>query len=178
MGQCSCEGCETEGKLTRGMCKRHYDRWLRTGGDPTFPEPMDPLSTLLKRTDLQGDCLVWNGPSTDPNGRGQMRFNGRSTWAHRVVWECTNGPIPKGLVVRHTCDVAACLNIDHMLLGTQGDNMRDKQERGRGLWAVCRNGLHELSGDNVYVMPSKPSYRECRACKNERNRRYHAKRGS
>lgn len=90
----------------------------------------------------------------------------------------TNGQIPKGLVVRHSCDVAGCLNVGHMQLGTQADNMRDKVERGRSRNVICRNGLHEMTDENSYWLPSKPGYRECRACKSERNRRYHASRGS
>ena len=159
----------------RGWCKRHYDRWRRAG-TTDFPADTPLLDRLLARTDRVGDCLVWNGPSADPDGRGSVRWQGRADRAHRVVWEISHGAIPKGLVVRHTCDVAACLNVEHMLLGTQADNMRDKQDRGRGLWGVCRNGLHPLTGENVYILPSNPGYRECRACRKMRNHRYYMRR--
>ncbi len=154
MGQCSQARCEKPAQ-TRGWCKRHYDRWLRSGS-PDFPEMTDPLTTVLARTRKEGECLVWDGPTTDPQGRGQVRYGGRPVRAHVVVWTLTRGAVPQGQVIRHTCDVAACLNIEHMLLGTQADNMRDLQERGRGRWAMCRNGLHRLEGDNLYEMPSQP----------------------
>lgn len=103
-----------------------------------------------------------------------MRVDGKTHWAHRAVWLLTYGTLPRrGLVIRHTCDVAACLNVEHMLTGTQADNLRDMKERNRGRWEMCRNGLHELSGDNIYTLPSNPDYHECRECRKERNRRYH-----
>lgn len=51
--------------------------------------------------------------------------------AHRVAWQLANGPIPRGLLVRHRCDHPECVNPDHLLLGTDADNIRDRETRGR-----------------------------------------------
>jgi hypothetical protein len=51
--------------------------------------------------------------------------------AHRVAWESAHGPIPKGLMVCHTCDTPACVNPSHLLLGTQTANVTDAQRKGR-----------------------------------------------
>jgi hypothetical protein len=42
-----------------------------------------------------------------------------------------NGEIPEGMVIRHTCDNPGCINIDHLRIGTQADNVRDMYDRGR-----------------------------------------------
>lgn len=76
---------------------------------------------------VKGDgCWLWIGART-PSGYGQIDKRG----AHRVSWELHNGPIPEGLVVRHQCDVPPCVRPDHLLIGTQKDNMADKVARGR-----------------------------------------------
>ncbi len=44
----------------------------------------------------------------------------------------TNLEIPKGMVIRHTCDIPACVRPDHLLSGTHQDNMIDCIQRNRG----------------------------------------------
>src|SRR6266511_2203659 len=76
-------------------------------------------------------CLLWLGPVT-PFGHGLMAVPGRGTQpTHRMAWEAAHGPIPDGLHVCHRCDVASCINIDHLWLGTARDNMLDKHAKGR-----------------------------------------------
>ena len=49
----------------------------------------------------------------------------------RELWTAVNGPIPQGMLVLHHCDNPACVNIDHMYLGTPRDNVLDMLRRGR-----------------------------------------------
>ena len=79
-------------------------------------------------------CELWDGP-TFSNGYGQHGGRG----AHRVAYEQVHGPIPKGLVVRHTCDNKLCINPAHLLLGTQADNIQDKCERQRQAKGTAAN---------------------------------------
>jgi len=51
--------------------------------------------------------------------------------AHCVAYELFVGPIPDGLIVRHTCDLPRCCQPLHLQIGTPADNSRDKVERGR-----------------------------------------------
>jgi hypothetical protein len=49
--------------------------------------------------------------------------------ASRIAWTLAHGPIPDGLNVLHTCDNVICVNVRHLYLGTQKDNVRDMYER-------------------------------------------------
>src|SRR5688572_33287595 len=72
--------------------------------------------------------VVWRSRS---RGYGHVSFNGEVRRAHRVAYELAHGVAPGNLVVRHSCDTPACVNPDHLLLGTQLDNIADRNMRGR-----------------------------------------------
>lgn len=78
-------------------------------------------------------CHIWQG-AVDGWGYGQGLKRGgkrRSVKAHRQAWIDANGPIPDGLHVLHRCDVPACINVEHLFLGTHAENMTDKMLKGR-----------------------------------------------
>lgn len=75
-------------------------------------------------------CILWTGPVNE-DGYGMVWAFGRTRTAHRVAWQVANGPIPPGKVVRHSCDTPACINLNHLLLGTQADNVADRDDRKR-----------------------------------------------
>ena len=114
-----------------------------------------------------------------PNGYARKWYQGKQQLAHRVAWQQAFGPIPVGLVVMHACDNPACINVDHLILGTQSDNMQDKKAKGRAhrlsqIQTHCRRG-HALTPDNDYG-GTKDGYviRRCKVCaRTESLTRYH-----
>lgn len=75
-------------------------------------------------------CWVWTA-STFRHGYGKFWLDGKLRYAHRVSWKWTNGPIPEGLWVLHKCDNPPCVRPDHLFLGTDLDNKKDKVKKGR-----------------------------------------------
>lgn len=75
-------------------------------------------------------CIEFAGYKT-AKGYGMIRREGKCWRAHRWAYYQAYGPIPDGMVVRHKCDNPACVNPDHLELGTQADNMADMHQRGR-----------------------------------------------
>jgi len=64
------------------------------------------------------------------HGYGQRRVNGKTVYVHRLAFEEHHGRSPVG-VVRHACDNPSCYNPDHLIEGSQADNVQDMIDRGR-----------------------------------------------
>jgi hypothetical protein len=131
------------------------------------------------KVEVGDDCWLWAGAH---NGHGHGRIvrpGGVRVYVHRVSWEFANGrAVPEGMNVCHRCDVPACVNPEHLFVGTQRDNMQDASAKGRTVnrnthKTHCARGGHPLSGDNLYVYNGQ---RTCKICRREACRRsYYAR---
>ena len=87
---------------------------------------------LLDKVEIitESGCWVWMG-GTDTFGYGNPSIDLKKRSAHRLSYAEFNGKIPDGMCVLHRCDVPACINPNHLFLGTHQDNMKDMALKGR-----------------------------------------------
>lgn len=108
-----------------------------------------------KKVDKSGDCWAWTG-SLNKRGYGQLTYRRVQYRAHRVSYTLANGPIEPTWNVCHSCDNPACVNPDHLFLGTQKDNMLDAARKGRWRKETCPRG-HPIREGNLFVKLDKRS---------------------
>jgi len=123
-------------------------------------KPGDFLANVARFWDrvdrTQPECWVWTGETNRFGyGRFEFRYNGTRTriLAHRLSLILIGQRLTDTDVVRHTCDNPPCVNPEHLLVGTQADNIRDAIERGR----------HNGTGLALGRAPTWPP-RPCRGC--------------
>lgn len=112
-----------------------------------YPSLAERLAARSER--VESGCILWTGPPNDAMGYGRMSVAGKMTYVHRVAWELVNGPVPAGMVLRHSCDVTNCINVEHLVVGTQQENVSDMFTRGRVDRRGERNNWHRLTDGQV-----------------------------
>jgi hypothetical protein len=93
------------------------------------------------------NCLIWQRAKVS-GGYAQLKYEQKNVAVHRFVWQLFNGPIPETLVVRHSCHIRACINIEHLSIGTSADNNHDTVQAGRQAKG-SKNGKTKLSEEAI-----------------------------
>lgn len=142
-------------KLRRPLFERFNEKWI--------PEP-------------NSGCWLWTASTNPISGYGVIGVSSEKTKpAHRVSWELYRGPIPAGVghhgtCVLHKCDNRACVNPDHLFLGSNKDNVHDCMRKGRFKNVIaqalknqtsCKHG-HEMTVENTYWYRGGRTCRKCR----------------
>lgn len=89
-------------------------------------KPRKLIKYIIKNTCWE--CISYN---RQDSGYILISRDGKK-WLHRYIYELYNNKIPKNKEVMHTCDNRACINPEHLKLGTHKDNMLDMKNKNRG----------------------------------------------
>jgi len=112
-----------------------------------FWERIDKSGPVPKHTPGLGPCWVWIA-GKDSFGYGRVNIGGRKErprGAHVVSWVIAHGGAWPALCVLHKCDNPACVNPDHLFLGTRLDNNNDKIAKGRNGFAIQLGEIHGMA---------------------------------
>ena len=95
-------------------------------------KPRNTPETFWNYVNVTTPEQCWNWiPRVDRDGYGRWKIAGKRYGSHRLAYTFTKGPIAEGLVVCHSCDNPSCCNPDHLFVGTQLDNIKDMDAKGR-----------------------------------------------
>lgn len=135
--KCSVDSCE-KNHYAKNLCSMHYQRLLANG--------------TLEKKEIILTCTV-EGCSkphkSKYNGYGKTVLNGVLMAAHRASWMIFKGDIPKGMQVNHKCHNRACINVDHLYIGDQKQNMEDMYNAKREV--VLKGSAHGAAKINEKI---------------------------
>ena len=101
-------------------------------------------------------CWLWTG-AKNRKGYGVINTTAGMSLAHRVSYELSGSPIPPAKHVLHQCDTPGCVNPEHLFLGTNLDNVRDRDSKQRGNQVHgTANGRAKVSDAAVKVIRCSP----------------------
>jgi len=98
-------------------------------------------------------CWDWEA-ARNSKGYGRFWLNGKTVNAHRLAYCLYHGlelVDIRGECICHSCDNPSCCNPEHLWLGTDADNIWDRDNKGRGNKGK-KNGRAKLDEEDVVSM--------------------------
>lgn len=104
----------------------------------------------------ENGCIKCLSHCTDKDGYVRIRYKGKHDRLFRVLYQEKYGEIPKGMVLRHLCNNAWCVNVEHLKIGTHKENYQDmidcgRSNKGKSNFKVAgeKNGISKLTEKQV-----------------------------
>jgi hypothetical protein len=147
------EGVQVFHKCDVNCCVNPDHLFLRTdrkagslAGSKRYGSVMDRIERDTHYEPNSG-CWLYAGP-IDDSGYGRVRVERKKVRVHHFTFQKDNGPLAKGKVVMHSCDMPCCWNPDHLSIGTHRDNTQDSVKKDR--WPVGeRNVGAKLTNEDI-----------------------------
>jgi hypothetical protein len=137
------------------------------GERDTLPLPnwtTQDVERFLAKIDRRSETDCWEWTAGKRAGYGRFRVGEQLYVATRLMWRLTHGVDPIGQLVLHACDNPGCCNPNHLFIGTDDDNNRDKESKRRGNHPNGENnGLAKLTTEDVVRIYQSPDTPTCLA---------------
>ena len=150
--------------------------------------PFNLLEKFASYVEVQENGCWYFGSTKTKSGYKQLMwkelipiFNG-PIFAHRLAYLLENGEIDPGYVIDHDChnldpscpngafcQHRRCVNPDHLVSRTPGDNIRRGQLKNRLINTKCPSG-HEFTTENTFYIGNQ---RRCKECNRAKAAAYH-----
>jgi len=137
--------------------------------EKTRGRPQNTIEDFFDKINKTDTCWLWNS-YVDKDGYGKFRFNKKDHRAHRFSYILYKGIIPKDLCICHFCDQPACVNPNHLWVGTKKENNQDRALKNRSnnqnkSKTSCPQG-HKYDEQNTLTRTKKNGRleRRCRVC--------------
>ncbi len=118
------------------------------------------LDRFWAKVDMNDDCWQWTAGLVH-DGYGRFWLNGSTYRANRISYFIRHGVDPGEKLVCHICDNPGCVNPDHLWLGSDQDNSRDRDQKGHGVdRRGSKHGASKLTEQDVReILESSESHK-------------------
>lgn len=100
------------------------------------------------RINKETECWEWQKAKRNSDGYGTTTYLGITYSVHRLSYELFVSEIPPNKQILHSCDNPCCCNPIHLRIGTNYDNVQDRQKRNRQAKGIT-HGRHKLTEEEI-----------------------------
>ena len=139
--------------------------------------PIEIVEKLKTSVTSRDGCWLTN-LKPDKDGYPRAWITPKMRRASHAYYAIYNDDFPAGKLIMHSCDNPSCVNPEHLIIGDDKMNMKDRDSKGRDANGImykyrnsthCKNG-HEFTEENTYTRTRKEGGRQCRICHREQER--------